>query len=137
MGGPFFTIVVVSFNAAQTIRGTIDSVLTQGFQDYEIVDHTVLVAERVWDVDEVERNYSAQKALFFKTAKTEIEEQITEKLAQMNTAGQRGYGLKVTIDRELLLALFAAASQRDENDAKLAEDFRILFAEFPPFIPKS
>jgi glycosyltransferase involved in cell wall biosynthesis len=37
MGGPFFTIVVVSFNAAQTIRGTIDSVLTQGFQDYEIV----------------------------------------------------------------------------------------------------
>ncbi len=90
-------------------------------QDYEIVDHTVLVAERVWDVDEVERNYSAQKALFFKTAKTEIEEQITEKLAQMNTAGQRGYGLKVTIDRELLLALFAAASQRDENDAKLAD----------------
>ena len=34
---PFFSIVVVSFNAAELIRPTIDSVLQQTFEDYEIV----------------------------------------------------------------------------------------------------
>ena len=37
MDTPFFSIIVVAFNAADTIRATVDSVLTQSFQDYEII----------------------------------------------------------------------------------------------------
>ena len=37
MGNPFFSIVVVAFNAADTIRATVDSVLMQSFTDYEII----------------------------------------------------------------------------------------------------
>lgn len=36
-GEPFFSIVVVAFNAAELIRPTIDSILQQTFGDYEIV----------------------------------------------------------------------------------------------------
>ena len=34
---PFFSIIVVSFNAGQTISNTINSILSQTFHDYEIV----------------------------------------------------------------------------------------------------
>ena len=37
MDTPFFSIIVVAFNAAKTIRTTVDSVLAQSFQDYEII----------------------------------------------------------------------------------------------------
>lgn len=37
MAAPFFSIIVVAFNAADTIRATVDSVLKQSFGDYEIV----------------------------------------------------------------------------------------------------
>lgn len=37
MAQPFFSIVVVAFNAEAVIRGTIESVLQQSFTDYEIV----------------------------------------------------------------------------------------------------
>ncbi len=37
MNSPFFSIIVASFNAGDKIRSTIDSVLNQTFEDYEIV----------------------------------------------------------------------------------------------------
>lgn len=37
MNQPFFSIVVAAFNARDTIRKTIDSVLSQQFEDYEII----------------------------------------------------------------------------------------------------
>ncbi len=37
MNSPFFSIIVASFNAENRIRATIDSVLDQTFDDYEIV----------------------------------------------------------------------------------------------------
>lgn len=37
MTQPFFSIIVVSYNAEATIRKTVESVLTQDFGDYEIV----------------------------------------------------------------------------------------------------
>lgn len=91
-------------------------------QTYEIVDHTVLVAERVWNIEEVEKNYIAQKDIFEKTAKAAIEEQIAAKLAEMQAAGDKiGYGLKVVINRENLLANFLSASHRSADDAKAQE----------------
>ncbi len=92
-----------------------------GLQDYEIVDHAVLVAERVWDVEEIEKNYVAQKESFLKVAKAAVEAQIAETLAEMKDAGKSGYGLKVTIDRDLMVEKFMTASHRAEDDAKLAD----------------
>ncbi len=37
MQNPFFSIIVVSFNAKDTIKRTIESVLSQDFDDYEII----------------------------------------------------------------------------------------------------
>lgn len=37
MNSPFFSIIVASFNAENKIRATIDSVLNQTFEDYEII----------------------------------------------------------------------------------------------------
>lgn len=37
MQNPFFSIIVVSFHAEKTIRKTVDSILSQDFEDYEIV----------------------------------------------------------------------------------------------------
>ena len=37
MQNPFFSVIVVSFNARDTIRRTIESVLTQDFDNYEII----------------------------------------------------------------------------------------------------
>ena len=34
---PLFSVVVVCFNAEETIKQTIDSVLSQTFEDYEII----------------------------------------------------------------------------------------------------
>ena len=98
-------------------------------QDYEIVDHTVLVAERIWDATEVEKNYLAQKDLFLKTVKADIEAQIADKLAEMKEAGKSGYGLKVTIDREVLVKTFLNATHRSESDEKLA-DFKTALDSF-------
>ena len=86
-------------------------------QDYEIVDHKILVAERVWDVSEIEKNFAAQEQIFFDKAKASIEAQIVEALATMNP----GDGLKVTIDRAMMKEIFLTASQRAENDAQVAQ----------------
>ena len=88
-----------------------------GLQDYEITNHQVLIAERVWDVSEIEKTFAAQEDIFFTEAKASINAQIAAALATMNT----GDGLKVTIDRELLLNIFLDASQRDETDAQLPQ----------------
>jgi glycosyltransferase involved in cell wall biosynthesis len=37
MSEPFFSIIVAAFNAQDTIRKTIDSVISQNFDDYEII----------------------------------------------------------------------------------------------------
>ena len=37
MSEPFFSIIVASFNAQDTIRKTVDSVISQKFDDYEII----------------------------------------------------------------------------------------------------
>lgn len=96
-----------------------------GLQDYEIVDHRILIAERIWDVSEIEKNFAAQKDIFFSNAKAAINAQIAEKLGTMNP----GDGLKVTIDREMILDIFLAASQRDKDDAQL-EAFEQYLEEF-------
>ena len=88
-----------------------------GLQDYEITNHQVLIAERVWDVSEIEKTFAAQEDIFFTEAKASINAQIAAALATMNT----GDGLKVTIDRDLLLNIFLDASQRDETDAQLPQ----------------
>ena len=86
-----------------------------GLQDYEITNHQVLIAERVWDVSEIEKTFAAQEDIFFTAAKASINEQIAEKLEEMNT----GDGLKVKIDRDMLLEIFLEASQRTDSDAQL------------------
>ena len=88
-----------------------------GLQDYEIVDHKILVAERVWDVSEIEKNFAAQEEIFFRNAKASIDAQIANALTTM----QRGDGLKVTIDRDMIKEIFLTASQRTEDDAQLAQ----------------
>ena len=88
-----------------------------GLQGYEIVDHKILVAERVWDVSEIEKNFAAQEDIFFRTAKASIEKQIADTLKTMN----RGDGLKVTIDRAVMKDIFLTASQRPETDAQIPQ----------------
>ena len=88
-----------------------------GLQDYEITNHQVLIAERVWDASEIEKTFAAQEDIFFTAAKASINAQIADKLETMNT----GDGLKVTIDRDTLLGIFLDASQRDENDAQIPQ----------------
>ncbi len=86
-----------------------------GLQAYEIVDHKILIAERVWDVSEIEKNFAAQEDIFFSNAKAAIDAQIAAKITTMNP----GDGLKVTIDRAMLKDIFVSASQRTAEDAKL------------------
>lgn len=84
-------------------------------QYYEISDHKLLIAERVWDAEEAEKNLAAQEEIFFNIAKSSISEKIAEKIATK----QPGQGLKVTIDRDMMLTLFANAVHKPKTDAKL------------------
>ena len=92
-----------------------------GLQEYQIVDHKILVAERILDASEDAENFKAQQKRFFAAAKSAIDAEIAVKLTAMDDAGKLGYGLKVEIDREALIDIFMAASQRNENDARYAE----------------
>lgn len=89
-----------------------------GLQDYQITDHVVLVAERVLDHEEDRTLFDSQEKIFFAAAKASIDEKISDKLIEMKAASQEGVGLKVTIDRDALAAIFFAESQRDAADTK-------------------
>ena len=86
-----------------------------GLQDYQIVDHAVLVAERVLDAEEDLAVFTAQEKLFFTSAKAFIEAEIAEAI-EANVA--TGIGLKVTIDREALATIFFEKTQRSAEGAR-------------------
>ncbi len=101
--------VIETYNYINTAIGNL--------QDYQIVDHVVLIAERVLDAEEDLAAFKAQEKIFFDSAKASIEEAIAEKLEEMKSQSKYGVGLKVTIDRETLAEIFLAAAHRDaENE---------------------
>jgi hypothetical protein len=89
-----------------------------GLQDYQIVDHVVLVAERVLDEKEDLANFAAEEKLFFSAVKSAIETAVAEKLIEMKGAGKIGYGLKLEIDRAALTNFFFAEAQREKSGAR-------------------
>ena len=100
-----------------------------GLQDYQIVDHVVLVAERVLEEKEDLVNFETQKKLFFASAKAEIEAAVVEKLDAMRNESKFGWGLKVEIDREALANLFFEKTQR-EKSGEVYDKFLKDFAAF-------
>lgn len=89
-----------------------------GLQDYQIVDHVVLVAERVLDEKEDLANFAAEEKLFFSAVKSAIETAVAKKLIEMKGAGKIGYGLKLEIDRAALTNFFFAEAQREKSGAR-------------------
>ncbi len=106
-------------------------------QEYQIVDHRVLVAERVLDEKEDLANFAAEEKIFFAAVKSTIEAAVAEKLTAMKDAGKIGYGLKVEIDRAALTENFFEKTQRNnwaDDDAKAADPiYKAFVADFDAF----
>ena len=79
------------------------------YQAYEIVDHKTIIAERVIDASESKANMDKVKAEFVEYFVAEIEKLVDAKFNDMAANSQYGYGIKLTIDYDAIVAQASAA----------------------------
>ena len=74
------------------------------YQEYEIVDHKTIIAERVIDASESKANMDKVKAEFVEHFVAEIEKLVDDKFNEMEDAGKYGYGIKLELDYTAIIA---------------------------------
>ncbi len=72
-------------------------------QNYEIVDHKILRAERVIDADERKTAYNLLVSELIENVKTQIVSDVSAAFAEMTANGEFGKGVKVTIDNAAVI----------------------------------
>jgi len=110
-------------------------------QDYEIVDHKVILAERVIDKDEVKANNELLKNEFLNLVKTQLQTKIDETLNKMaEDAANNGRGIKIEVNTDSLI-LQASECLNLSKEELIAYDFdeklADLIAEFKLAYPLS
>lgn len=103
------------------INGAIGSL-----QDYYIVDHTTLIAERVIDIDEVEQNIESMKKGILQAMREQLEAEIHEQLTALNHNVE---GFEVVVVTDTLLAEIARLLNVEVSE--LGENF---IAEFDALV---
>ena len=97
--------------------------------DYKIVDHKILIGERVIDKSEVESNLNAIKAEFISEVNKAIESAIDDAYdAMFGIAGENDRGINLKVDVESLLTLAHARFELDEDEV-LGADFEQALAD--------
>lgn len=92
--------------------------------DYKIVDHKILIGERVIDESEVESNLNALKTEFINEVGKAIEKAIDEAYDDMfGIESENGRGIKLVVDVDALVAL-AHDRFELEADETLGDDFK-------------
>ena len=107
-------------------------------QNYTIVDHRVIIAERVIEEDEMDVNRQLLEAEFLTELERSIEEAIDAGYDYLaGNAGQFGVNLTVTLDKAALVAHFCEISRLDEAslDAEFLAGIDALSAKYAAEYP--
>ncbi len=95
-------------------------------QDYKIINHEILIGERVIDEKEQEANLEALKNEFINNFKKELEKKIDEKLFELRQAADTTTKIEVDADIDALVAIAHGMFELDQNndEEKLPESFK-------------
>ncbi len=114
----WFDSIVTTYNELNNAIG--------GLQDYKIVDHNVLRAERVIEQDEETENLTRLQDEIIELLEAEIVKVIDDKFDELQEGGSANYGKKIdlTVDRTALLEQFSEILNVEVSELDTG-DFRI------------
>jgi hypothetical protein len=92
-------------------------------QDFKIINHEVLIGERVIDESEEQANLEALKNEFIDNFRIELETKIDEKLVELRQAGDVTTKIDVSADIDALVAIAHGMFELDD-DEQLPESFK-------------